>query len=350
MEIYLYYIILVLLSLLIFANYKTSKKARLFMTLFCSLFLFLIAALRHETVGKDTWNYIGFFERIYYIDWLSIFDYRYEEGYIVLVKFISVITQESQIFIGIVSLLIIAGPTHFIFKYSKNPAFSFILYVCLTFFAFSLSGIRNAIAISIIFFSYDFIVKKKPMKFILVVLFASLFHFTTIIYLIAYPLSRLKLNAKNFMFYFLSFIILLVIKGPLLSFLVNNYFNEYSYTLSKSNSITYLFTMLLVLTAGLYAVNRVIKKNPEAIIQYNLIILAIFIQLFGMESSNIVRVAELFFIVVIIFIPEVLESIKNRGFKVYCYVFVLIIVMIEYTVIFPGGGYGVTPYLFFWQN
>ena len=110
-----------------------------------------------------------------------------------------------------------------------------------------------------------------------------------------------------------------------------------------------MLTMFLVFLIGLIFYKKVVNNNQAAITMYNMIIIAVLVQLLGTESSNIVRVAELFYITVIVFIPEVIESIRNRSTRIISYLTVIAITLIQFVFIFPGGGYGAMPYLFFWE-
>jgi hypothetical protein len=351
MQIYLIYIAVVIFNLLIFRNSNSNLRDRKIIILICSFGLLLIASLRSESVGKDVENYLKFFELLNYIDFNTLLkEIRYENGFIYLSKLISLITENAQIFIAILSIIILAGPINLIYKYSKNPSMSFIFYVTMTFFAFSLSGLRQALATSIVLFAYDYLVKRKLVKFVAIVLFASLFHSSIIIFLIAYPIAHRRITTGNMIFYSTIFIILFILKKVLLGLIINQFFEQYSYTLSSSNSITYMLTMILVLISGLFYYKRIMIINPNAITLYNMLIIAVFVQLFGMESSNIVRLSELFYIFVIIFIPEVIESFSDKAVKVISYILVLTFILIQFIYIFPGGGYGVYPYFFFWEH
>ena len=74
----------------------------------------------------------------------------------------------------------------------------YILLLFITFETYTLTfGIlRQAIALSISLLAFNFLDKRKPIKFILLVLFASLFHKTAAIFLLAYPFLFIKVNKK----------------------------------------------------------------------------------------------------------------------------------------------------------
>lgn len=76
-----------------------------------------------------------------------------------------------------------------------------IYYLC--FYSFSLNLLRQSIAMSIIFWSYNYIVERKPIKFCVSVVIAAGFHLTAAIMLLLYPIHRMVTyvqdkDSKNF--------------------------------------------------------------------------------------------------------------------------------------------------------
>ena len=77
---------------------------------------------------------------------------------------------------------------------------------CDLFIYFNISGLRQGIALSICLFSSYYAYKNRYFSFILLVLFATLFHKSAIVFLIVYPLLnfKFKLNLKQLSFITLS--------------------------------------------------------------------------------------------------------------------------------------------------
>lgn len=348
MEIYFIYLFIIIISGIFINKYNADSKSRLILNIIYSVSLFAISGLRKETVGKDLWNYLAIFYRYKSLSWSELTQ-LYEPGLFFLNKVIGMFTVNKQIYIALTSMFVLVGPIKLINKYSKNPAMSFFLYVTMTFFAFTMSGIRYAIGMSILLFTYDYIVEQKPIKFIIAVLIAVLFHKSLIIYLVAYPISHIKLTSKNMALYFMSFVIIFVVKRPLLRYFVTKFFDKYEYSLVTSLSVNYLFFMCIVFFVGYLFYKNVVRENYNSITLYNMILLAIITQLFALESNNIVRVAQLFYMYVILFIPEVISAIKDRQLRVIGNVIVYVATLIMYIAIFKGGGYGTVPYAFYWQ-
>ena len=82
----------------------------------------------------------------------------------------------------------------FIRLYSKDCEISVTMYICLGLLTFNMNGMRQALAMSICLIAYDFIVKKKPISFVLTILVAMTFHKTAIIFLPFYLIAYVKYN------------------------------------------------------------------------------------------------------------------------------------------------------------
>ena len=176
---------------------KNNQRIKKLFISIAILQLFIILALRKSTVGVDISGYIRQFYYISYSTFNDILLLRHEIGYKLLVKFISFITNNEQIFLAIIGGLSIMPIGRFIYKYSKMPFLSFALYISFNFYAFIFSGLRQAIAISIICISYDYIREQKLFKFLVTVILAALFHKSAIFFIPAYAISKIKLNKKS---------------------------------------------------------------------------------------------------------------------------------------------------------
>ena len=119
--------------------------------------------------------------------------------------------------IGIFFVFVVCS---FVKKYSSNIYISFIVFIALGQFAFSLSALRQMLAIAFILLSFIFIEQKKAVKFIVLVLIASLFHSTAIVFIIAYPLYMVRLKVKTIIVMVLGMLVASRYIRPILDFLL----------------------------------------------------------------------------------------------------------------------------------
>lgn len=164
--------------------------------------LFLLSALRSSEVGNDTHNYVDIFNHIEDFD-SEDYDGHFEIGYMFLNYLSKNIAESQQTILIVTSIIIFGGYARFILKYSNMVWLSIFLFFTNGFFTFALSGIRQSIAIVILLFSYDFLRSNRFLKFTALVLFASLFHSSAVLFLISYFVTRLRWNlitALSFLF------------------------------------------------------------------------------------------------------------------------------------------------------
>ena len=105
-------------------------------------------------------------------------------------------------------------------KYSPNIYISFIVFVVLGQLGFALSALRQMLAIAFVIFAFINIETRKPIKFIMFTIVASLFHSTAIIFLIAYPLYRIKLKIKTLILMTVGMLFVIPIAKPLFLFIM----------------------------------------------------------------------------------------------------------------------------------
>lgn len=98
---------------------------------------------------------------------------------------------------ALISVVFIIAVYKLILGYSANVSISYIALITLGLFGFSLSGLRQLIAFSVILFAYPYLREHKLIKFMLMVLIAGAFHSTAWICIFMYPIYRFKANTRN---------------------------------------------------------------------------------------------------------------------------------------------------------
>ncbi|XTR37216.1 EpsG family protein [Paraclostridium tenue] len=307
--------------------------------------LFIILALRSESVGADISRYIKNFNFISTNNWDIISGLRYEVGYKLLVKIISLITNDSQIFISIIAAISLIGVTKLIYKYSSMPVLSYWLYITFGFYTFIFSGLRQAIAISLVLISFDYLMENKIIKFILMVILASLFHKTAMAFIVCYPFKNINITKKNILSMFVSFLFIFIFRFKIMSILKTMLYDEYE--IVASNSYTLLIVALIILMASLYFYKSVINKNSKNSIYYQMMYLSVCCLLLASTTTNMTRIADYFYIYLIILIPEVLTSIKDKKLAYIGITLVLCISFLQYMWLTPKSQIAIVPYKLF---
>ena len=312
------YYFLLLLSLFIitiiwgkligFDNLKQNKKYLI--TIFVILTLFL--TLKSENVGVDAKSYKEIFYDISKMSFLDVYSYdRYEIGYKYFCKLISMIWSNYQFFLCIVSIIEMIGFYYFIKNYSKNYIFSLFIFVTFDPYIFTFGILRQAISLSLLLLSVKFLKENKLLKYIMLVIFASLFHKTALIFLLLYPLKYIKLN-KNTMIIFSIAVLLLFLFGDVVINFILSFIYKPANTTFHSGSGYKLLILLYCLS--LFAFDY--KDKLKNLGSYNLdfikfLMLGTMIQSLSPTFENTGRITLYFFPFLCIIVSNLLEVIKN---------------------------------------
>lgn len=120
-----------------------------------------------------------------------------ESGFLWLNWFVSHLGGNINVLLCIHAAFVCLSLFFFIKKYSLSPAFSLFFYLCIGGLTDHTYILRQSFAFAILLFAFTFVVKKKPLRFILLVALAAWFHRTALSFILIYPLSYLKLTKKT---------------------------------------------------------------------------------------------------------------------------------------------------------
>ena len=167
-------------------RFKNNKIIRISLYILSAMSFFVVSAIRYD-VGTD------YFYR-YAPDYINMgkgIDVpNLEIGYKLIVRICLLITKDYAILFAVTSAIIIGLTFYTIFKESPYPALSVIIYFLAGFFFHSLNLMRQYLAISVILFSYRFLLDKKYILFTINIIIACLLHSISLIMVIAFILCK----------------------------------------------------------------------------------------------------------------------------------------------------------------
>ena len=196
----LIYLLLLLLLLFLFLFFKVKienrKYFRLVYTISVVIILGLFMGLRNKSVGVDTKQYLYRYNKLTF-KFHSLEQLENEGGYELFNELLRVLKVNNQGFILITSFLMIVSFIYFYYKYSYSLFLSIYLHITIGLFTMSMSGIRQTFSICILLFAFNYIIKRNILRFLLLVIIATTFHKSAIIFLPIYLLKNVKINKKN---------------------------------------------------------------------------------------------------------------------------------------------------------
>lgn len=171
----------------------STHPNRLFVML-TAIILICVAGLRWG-VGTDYWSYANNYTG-YLTNWWGALVNWNEPGIYFIAKFSSWIYNDYVSMFFLASAITIGLSVRVISKHSSMFTFSILLYIFMGSWHGGFNGVRQYLASAIIFAGHNYIIERKLIKYILVVLVASAFHTSALLMFFLYftPLTRLKIK------------------------------------------------------------------------------------------------------------------------------------------------------------
>lgn len=337
-------------------NYRYELSKNKFFCFIASLIWILLSGLRSLEVGADTYSYkVNFFDKVINISWNELLTSFYSKyflgdvtldkdlGYRLFEKTFHIFSDNYQIYLIVIAIIFFIPLAKMIYKYSANCYLSYILFSCLFYSFFAITGLRQTIATSIVvLFGIDLIMEKKLLKFGIIVGIASTIHASALCFFPFYWISRIKINKKTLLIYWLLILLSFIFKNQVFVLLRNiTGYENYKYFEGASGGI-FLFLLLAIslLTTIFY------KKIVNNIYFINLSVNALFIAcIFSsmlLINPSSMRVVQYYSIFLLFIFPRCQYIFKkeNRVFFNFICVFILIGLLIMNNPI----------YSFFWQT
>lgn len=328
-----------------------NRKAYLWL---CGIVMVFVIGLRHYSNGSgDSYFYYRQWEALSMMSLPEFFAYflqaDMEIGFLVSEWLLAHIFPHPQFAFILSGVLFAVSICLFTHRNSDNVVLPLLIFNCLGLFNFMVQGMRQGIAICICLFAIESCKSRKPIRFLLQIFLAMLFHASAIIFLPVYWLYSLRLDWKSVMIFICGCVAAWLILPQLLE-IVNFFMNE-SYTISTGtkdgSGVVAIMIYLFIISFGLFTAYAGHTKGVQNCF--------IYMAIFGMVSmimrntyANIAERVNFYYISSqMAIIPMGLQRIKKGPSKV---ILTAAIVLLCIGVAVYKASYSVLiPYLFFWQ-
>lgn len=230
-------------------NIFKRKRKRNFLII-VAIQLILIFALRDHSVGVDILRYERTFNRIEngsFTEALSVRDNYENIGYFIFNFIISKMGMSFQGFLGIVGIICVIPMIYSIYKYSEFPCLSILIYMGIEIYSFQFSGIKQAIAMSIVLLAFLYIEKNDRKKFYILLALAILFHPTSIIALPMYWILKTTNIRRMITLLMSAMVIIYIFRNQIGEMLMLVYDSEYIGRYESSGTIGSMSILLILL-------------------------------------------------------------------------------------------------------
>ena len=313
MSVYYLLITLLLLTALLMRGNQPKNKKYVFVA---CLLIFAVYGLRNTYwIGVDSrYSYRRAFESISQMSWAQFRSagQEYNNAYYYLNWAIAHLGGDYQLFVSLEALFVTVCFGRMIYRYSPSPIQSICYHFGLLFFVFHFSALKQSYAMAFLMLAFDQIVHRKPVRFILLVLIASQFHYPSLVFLPAYWITMVRPGK--------SFLILLAI-ALLLTFIFRNRLNlmlsAYKGTDEEATmeGVTFLRTksiIMIVIVVAAVVFRRPTADDPIYGYLMEFMGIAIVLQTFCGYSNIFERLADYYFQFSVIFIPMVFDRRQKQ--------------------------------------
>ena len=366
MTVYTWLVVLLVAASLIFkGNRRNSTK----FLIIAFLLLFAVMGLRDaNAIGNDSsgafGSYPNIFQRTGNTDWNALIgegNNNYNLGFAYLTKLLYEITRgDYQLYISIIALFVMIAYTRFIGKYSPSPIFSILCFLGLLYYTFLFDVLKQAVAMSILLFAFDAMVKKRPVIFVILTAIAALFHFPALVFLPAYWIGRMKVGRKYITLLAVLLIATYIFRDQLLNLMLNAYKdNDSTATMA---GIKFLRNKAIIMIAVAAFAVFIRPPAPDDTL-YNALLMylgiAIVFQTYCGYNNIFERLADYYFHFSIVLIPLIFEkggkSLSRvdtaRNEEIIKYVTLLICVFAIWRFLSTiNNSPFFNPYRFLWQK
>ena len=304
------------------------------------LFTFVLICVRGNVV-LDSVSDLTYFEQMFLLikdEGLKSIPLTLEPGFAILLKVTSLFTSDFHTFLLLYNTFLMTSLFVFANRLSVSPYLTLALVVLIAFNQ-SIYVIRQWLAISIVLYSYPYIIKKEFWKFLIVSLLAFSCHYTSFVWIPVYFIVNYT-NKKNYFFILTLYCISLFIAFSFINQIGAGISDKYAELyLSDNNSapFTNFFIQLsFFLTACLF-MHGDILRNPKNKVIVFISFMSVATTLFGISLYLVQRLALYYSITNVILVPNTMNYIKNRALRIAYVVIVLLFLFIIYQMSFERG-------------
>ena len=317
--------------------------------------------MRHEDIANDSLAYKILFEEININKSFLNQEGRLEPGYQVFSKFIKIFVSNSYVALfSISSFVIQLLCVRFIYKYSKNIWLSIFLFLSLRYFFFTVSAVRQGIALGVCLLAFDFLIKDKLKKFYLLILLAFTFHYSALIFAVLPFFRNFQFTRKKLFVALLIGVGMFLVLTSIMAYIVPliSYGNDYlkdgpADDLSNriGSIIIAIVSIIPLVLSFIFNYHRLAKDNVSKRLELWCILIGFIICLLAIKWAILMRFSYYFVIFSIIIIPNIISTIRSSNIKIGVIISCVLLAMCYILTIlyFRPEWYNFYPYKFFWQ-
>ena len=200
-------------------------------------------------------------------------------------------------------------------KYSSSAYWSYLMYLSMGFYAFTLSGLKQTIAMSFCCLAMIALLQDNIKRFLIMVGLGALFHAPALVFLVAYPFSRKKFDKWYVIVVATLMTVMYLYRNQLVYFFEDAYRSEAAADAMLAQEVSgvggrfigmMLIMMLAMMLRPLTLKDRIYTKV------FNVMVLAAAFQMMSVFNNTYTRLADYFYQFVVLFVPMFMQPITSK--------------------------------------
>ena len=339
-------------------NSEFIRENNLGMSLFF-LLLFVMLALRAESVGRDLSSYSLYFNFYRTASWNRMINHDLDLLYKLLNWYMGRVTGSFQIFLTVAAALTL-WPIAATYQQEKGHTYlRIVLFLGVGIFSMLFSGLRQILAMSVGMVSWHYTKKGKLLPFLVSVLVAIGFHHSGFILLLMYPVYYANFKTRHLWLVVPAIAAVFILRRQvftLLEMLLLTY-NDYEFAMKDTGAYGTL-AILVVFAVFCYVIPDEKKMDRQLLGLRNLLLLCVVLQCFATIHSLAMRFTYYYLLFIPILIPRIIDAAKVRWKQVaklanivvalfYTYTYAMMLYRFSQT---GESSLDILPYVPFWKG
>jgi transmembrane protein EpsG len=348
--------------------FKTKSNLAIFLAF---IFPFILFAFRDVSIGIDTQTYLNYLDAIQGLPFKQvIMDKTFEAGYTFFNYLVSRLPNYKFAFLILTGLIINLLYAKSIAILSPMPLASILIYFFICNFLYNLNTLRQGIAVGVILFSLQYLMKGNYKKYILLVMVACLIHTFMIIFIpIVVPVVLIK-ERKYLIAFCATCVVLVFIALEAVHVIAQRFFPHFAYYFRHTDrfarrfgimSLAYVLLDLFIFGLLVISYKKYTQKDAifcldkaECASQRSRLLNFLCI-MFSLGAASLIkmnsfgiflRIAQCFHTFLIFGIPYGIMTIKNRYTRYITLTVILLCTFAYYFYVVVSNMYSIVPYKF----
>mgnify|MGYP004620963305 CR=1 FL=1 len=190
--------------------------------------IFLLSALRKDTVGGDTISYVKYYKAVNELSWSGLFkgewDHHFfttEKGFMVFEKICGDLMMPTQLFIALCAGVFVYGIYRLVITQTKNDVLiSVAVFLAVGSYLLSLNALRQGMSIGICCIAWTELKRGNWKRFVVGVLFACTFHISCCVFFLALIFEKIPVGKKTILISAVAMVIFGFVGASVLPFIL----------------------------------------------------------------------------------------------------------------------------------